>query len=812
MSPENFDITDNDNQLYNNKENNNLKLIKKYKLFDSRNVLAPCTVTYDENDKKQLSNLPKNFKQLVKSKPMMAEHNHFQVVINTDYIVLDLDVGDDYEGYKWFLMNGLDINEFETLITKTPSGGYHVYFAITQYCKERIDLIKKVNSLKIGVEVKHDSYVLEGENYHILSFCEFDDLYEIPDNIVNLLIRATKVKNPYRDVSIDEIIPIEPKSDKSAVKSSKISIEECKEILDNLSPERCDVYNSWQKITSAIVNEFGKTDEAYNLWNDWSKTSESYDSANNNATWKYLSPKSNGAKSGTLYMMLKEDNIDVFNEIQRLKKAKKSKKAKSEKTDLLNVENSDLPNLYDYPVDIPKENVFYNQIRLYHKYYKDYEFTYETFFNFLAQRIRFFESKNAWIITDQCLDPKQSAFTSNYTFVKKIFNGYSESNPEFKIYLKGDKFCEKPLSWKNEPMDECNMGSYGILDLYKKYLYIDVFDYMPFSPISKKMNNENFILNSYKDRFGQKFYNENLVVDESKIENIICHIREIICNGDLDLFKYILGWIASIIQNPAKKTEVALILYSKPNGSGKSFFFNILSKIINNSVSCTMEKVVTKFNSLGCEKLLINLEEIEKGATNKSVETLKDMMTRSTMYLEKKGFEAVEIKDCTNYILCTNNINCLRIEEFDRRYVVCDVNCSKVGDFAYFEQLHNDLENLDIIEQLYNYFIRYDLSNFQIRKIHKSALKEDMKQLYENCFDAFVKELKEEVENGFYEEDKNFVHKSHLYPKYKAYREENFKSEHELNKARFNILMTQKFGPAVKKNGGIFKYNLAVGI
>lgn len=788
-------------------EDINLDLNKKYKLFNSKNVLAPCEIER-VNGKKVFKTLPcAGFNKLKTSKPLTNKSTNFQVMINGDYIVLDLDVDEDKDicGHDWLLENDFDIFSKEILITKTPSFGYHAWFKNSKYCKDRLEHLKKVNYLPLGIEIK-DSYVLEGDGYEVKQFCDFDDLYEIPDNLVNLLIHATKTSNIKGNLIKNEntannVIFTKEKSDAGdivkddTIKDFDKKLSEIKFILNNISTDRVDNYNSWFAITSIIINELGKCDESLNVWNEWSKKSKfNYDFKSNTKIWNSINRKANGRKNATLFKMLKEDDIDAFNMYQQSKK-KNNKNTKSKKAEF-KMPESDV-SLHDRLISDPTDNAYYNQIRLYFESgFKDEQFTYETFFDFLAHRIRYFETKDCWVITETSIDHETYAFKSNYIFVKNIFVGYKSSYSDLSIRLSGDKFSDAPFSWETDVVKTKNGNeilTYGILDVYKKYLYINVFDFLPFSKVKDNVKKSNFILNSFRDRIGDKYYDENLEINESSFDKIIYHLKSIICNNDDKTFYYILRWIASIVQNPAKKTDVAIILYSLKNGSGKSTLFTILSKIINYAVSTTMDKVVTKFNSLGCEKNLICLEEIEKGATNSSVEKLKDMITRTSMSIERKGHDALTIRDCTNYIFCTNNINCLRIEENDRRYLVLDVSESRVGDFEYFDILNDNIQDNNAIKHFYNYLIRLDLSNFDLRKIPDTELKQEMKQIFRSCIDTFIEELKNEIEDPSYPVDNYEMSSTALYNKYKEFRKDNFSSEYEMGQNKFGTIMKRKF-------------------
>ena len=46
------------------------------------------------------------------------------------------------------------------------------------------------------------------------------------------------------------------------------------------------------------------------------------------------------------------------------------------------------------------------------------------------------------------------------------------------------------------------------------------------------------------------------------------HIRAVICAGNYDLFFWLLGWMANLVQHPGQPGEVAIVMRG-PQGTGK---------------------------------------------------------------------------------------------------------------------------------------------------------------------------------------------------------------------------------------------------
>ena len=93
------------------------------------------------------------------------------------------------------------------------------------------------------------------------------------------------------------------------------------------------------------------------------------------------------------------------------------------------------------------------------------------------------------------------------------------------------------------------------------------------------------------------------------IEPFINFIKEIICSDDNELFTYVIGWIATMIQNPGVKNETALILKGL-QGVGKNRFTDILCELLAGYSERNIndiEELTGNFNSNVENKMLLIL-------------------------------------------------------------------------------------------------------------------------------------------------------------------------------------------------------------
>lgn len=183
--------------------------------------------------------------------------------------------------------------------------------------------------------------------------------------------------------------------------------------------------------------------------------------------------------------------------------------------------------------------------------------------------------------------------------------------------------------------------------------------------------------------------------------------------------EYIKCWFSHILKNPNVKTKVAVVLYSKTHGTGKNTFVDYLIKILGSLLCAQVECIddITKnFNAHLCNKLLIYGDEINANAKRVS-DRLKQVITRPTQNLEKKNIDAVEVDDFTNWIFTTNNENCFKIEEGDRRMLM--VRCRESYQYIISADCYEEMADKNILKQMFSYFYHYEQSEESIKKFGK---------------------------------------------------------------------------------------------
>ncbi len=178
--------------------------------------------------------------------------------------------------------------------------------------------------------------------------------------------------------------------------------------------------------------------------------------------------------------------------------------------------------------------------------------------------------------------------------------------------------------------------------------------------------------------------------------------------NDDRVYRYMLCWIASIIQRPEMKTKVAPVFYSETKGTGKNSVIDGIIAILGR-LNCAMiesiEDITRNFNVHFCNKLFIYGDEIN-AAARKVVSRLKQIITRPTQNLERKGIDAIEINDFTNYAFTTNEESSFKIETGDRRFLMIHTREEQQTELS--KSSYAEIKDPEKLKRLFAFFKNYD--------------------------------------------------------------------------------------------------------
>lgn len=214
---------------------------------------------------------------------------------------------------------------------------------------------------------------------------------------------------------------------------------------------------------------------------------------------------------------------------------------------------------------------------------------------------------------------------------------------------------------------------------------------------------------------------QGYIYEPSKAKNcnlILDHIKEVWCSNDETEYNYVIGWLAFMFQHPEKLNGTSLVLQSVP-GAGKGIIIeNCIVKVLGIHAISTSnpEDLVGRFNVQLGMNIFFYANEMSYTAQTSVKSMLKTLVETESRWIEAKNVNKVPGRNHTSLIISTNGEWVLNIDHDDRRFVYLTVSSKRVGDFAYFEKLKQQIDDGGK-DAFIKYLLSYDLSKYDGKTI-----------------------------------------------------------------------------------------------
>lgn len=169
---------------------------------------------------------------------------------------------------------------------------------------------------------------------------------------------------------------------------------------------------------------------------------------------------------------------------------------------------------------------------------------------------------------------------------------------------------------------------------------------------------------------------------------------QILCDWDDESFAYLMNWMARAVQKPHLPGETVVVLCSKEEGTGKSFFGEQLGKLFGRHfMQVTDSKhVVGNFNGHMATLSLLLANEAMFAGSGAEADKMKGLVTEPTIPVERKHHNVTRVPNRLHIIMTSNHDHVVRADEFARRYFILKVNPAWKGQREKFAAIVVDLE------------------------------------------------------------------------------------------------------------------------
>jgi hypothetical protein len=226
---------------------------------------------------------------------------------------------------------------------------------------------------------------------------------------------------------------------------------------------------------------------------------------------------------------------------------------------------------------------------------------------------------------------------------------------------------------------------------------------------------------------------------------------DIVSNRQESIKKYILNWLAHLLQKPLELPGVAII-FNGLKGAGKDTIGDFFGEYIIGSQYyqnySNHSQYFEKHDTMKANKWFIKLEEINKKVTQIGAngEYFKASITSANLNINPKGSGSFNVSNYMRVMASCNNADPVNVEQNERRFVISVVSPEEIGNHSYWSNLRKILFTEDGALAVANMLNKRDISEFNPRILPVNIY---LNNLQEETKDSILKFI-EQVEEGEY--------------------------------------------------------------
>ncbi len=190
-----------------------------------------------------------------------------------------------------------------------------------------------------------------------------------------------------------------------------------------------------------------------------------------------------------------------------------------------------------------------------------------------------------------------------------------------------------------------------------------------------------------------------------------------LCDGNKEMYEYVLDWSAFMVQFPDRPAEVALVFRGN-KGTGKGTYFRALGQLAGKHGMhiSSQHHFTSHFNSHLRDCIFLFADEAMWAGDKKAEGTLKALITEPTMVIEGKGKDVIVAKNHLHIGMASNEDWVFPASMDDeRRLAISDVNNIFRGNTEFFNRLNKQMKDGGLAAMLFELKTR-NLKGFHPRK------------------------------------------------------------------------------------------------
>lgn len=191
---------------------------------------------------------------------------------------------------------------------------------------------------------------------------------------------------------------------------------------------------------------------------------------------------------------------------------------------------------------------------------------------------------------------------------------------------------------------------------------------------------------------------------------------EVICDGDITLYRYLVLFLAHMLQRPEEKPGIMIVLLGG-QGTGKGTLFQILKAIWARTTLLVsdVDNVIGRFNAAIERNFVLCMDEALFAGDKKAMDRLKSLVTEPTVTVEEKHQPRRSIDSFHRFFAASNHAHFAQVDPDDRRFMFFRVSEARKGDHTYWSELYRAIADSAVIAAMVHDLQSYDLIGFNPR-------------------------------------------------------------------------------------------------
>ncbi|GEM_PF-1421659 len=450
------------------------------------------------------------------------------------------------------------------------------------------------------------------------------------------------------------------------------TLENAREILRNIDSGRMGAYEDWRRVGMALHFEFNGSDEAFELWDEYSQTWPNYNCTEyNRARWNSFRRSSGPLCSWTTLEQLSTvgDLTSAFDDVSP---------TDDERADLINAGRAILDAKRREHQKLENEKIGEGDYRIP-----------------VAEKITLESALERFV------------FLSEGSLVADVFKPhYVLKLADWKnTYAASTKSIEQP---NGKPAKEVPVV--GLWHTSERRKTVATRTFKAGGGLMLSDPDGKLAVNSWRP------FDRTMQVEDLQAAGVGLFVDHVgfLFGADAPRF---LDWLAHIERCPGVLPHTSWLHIAKHFGMGRNWLASVLARVWAGSVAVNLDlggMLRNGFNDRLSRKVLAVVDEIREGGRDspwEHSEKLKSLITEEVRRINPKyGHTSLEFNAC-RWLLFSNHLSAIPLENGDRRVEVAS-NDAPPQDAAYYTRLYKALESPQFIRAVAAFLGRRDITGF----------------------------------------------------------------------------------------------------